>query len=202
MLIFCTKLTKKQKVDQRAAPSRIFPTLALHARISPPPPVLLDGSRGPDEKHTQLALRARRIPHIQGWFEGPSLMVRGAATKHTQLALRARQIPAAAKLGDYALGLRPRPKTPGYPSGTKCMCASALMREGKLGRVRVTTLSACGLDQIHPDTHRVWKTSVPLVWLCYEAVLQNIVAWLGQRFCGKSDALGDSTREERDSKRV
>ena len=37
---------------------------------------------------------------------------------HTQLALRARQIPAAEKLGDYALGLRPRPSTPGYPSGT------------------------------------------------------------------------------------
>ena len=82
-------------------------------------------------------------------------MVRGAPTKHTQLALRARQIPAAAKLGDYALGLRPRLNTPGYPLGTKQTCASALTRGSPTGHVRLTTLSACGLDHIQPGTHRV-----------------------------------------------
>ena len=53
------------------------------------------------------------------------------------------------------LGLQPRPGTPGYPSGTKCMCASAPPREGKLGHLSLTTLPAFGLGHIQPDTHQV-----------------------------------------------
>ena len=106
------------------------PTLALHARISPPPPVFLDGWRGPDQNthSSPFGLAESRIykerappaialvflrgrprnpcrtpqkecppplhftpgsppsPRLPWWLEGPR-------PKHTQLALRARRIP-------------------------------------------------------------------------------------------------------------
>ena len=52
-------------------------------------------------------------------------------------------------MGDYALGLRPRPNPPGYPSGTKHSRASALVRDRKPGHMCLATLSAFGLGQIH-----------------------------------------------------
>ena len=83
-----------------------------------------------------------------------------------------------ARLGEYAPGLRPRPSTPGYPSGTKHTCASALTRDRKTGHMRLTTLPACSLDQEHPGTHRAQRSSA--LCSCYEARLQNtkgLQAW-------------------------
>ena len=57
------------------------------------------------------------------------------------------------------------PNTPGYPSGTKRTCASALTRDRKPGCVWLTTRSAFGLDHTHPGTHRVRKASALLFLL-------------------------------------
>ena len=80
---------------------------------------------------------------------------------------------------DYAPGLRPRPNTPGYPSGTKYMCTSALMRDRKRGHVRLTTLSACGLGRIQPGTHRVRKT--PALLLLLERLIHLLRGHIAER---------------------
>ena len=88
-------------------------------------------------------------------------------------------------MGDDALGLRPQPNTPGYPSGTKHIGASALTRDRKPGHMHPTKLPACGLGQIHPGTHGSGRP--PHFGFCYTGELllrpaQNIfvVAWLGR----------------------
>ena len=52
-------------------------------------------------------------------------------------------------------------------SGTKRMCTAALTRERKLGPVRLTTLSAFGLDHIQPGTHRAQRPSA-LLFLIFD----------------------------------
>ena len=47
----------------------------------------------------------------------------------------------------------------------KKVASPALTRDRKMGHVRLTTLPACGLDQIHPETHRARKASAHLLLL-------------------------------------
>ena len=39
------------------------------------------------------------------------------------------------------------------------MCTSALIRDRKPGHMHLTTLPACGLGQVQPETHRVQQTN-------------------------------------------
>ena len=74
------------------------------------------------------------------------------------------------------------------------MCASALVRNRKPGHVRLTTLSAFGLGQVHRGTHRVRKASALLfLRACYEATLHNFSSAAAAAFktnhavCSQSD---------------
>ena len=87
---------------------------------------------------------------------------------------------AASRLLEYAFGLRPRPNTPGTLRILKTYAPPRLVHLHFRQKRRadwlcvsphlslanwLTTLSACGLEHIHPDTHRVRKSSAPLLSL-------------------------------------